>query len=62
MLPEDDLWLVEDVPSEGPSDLLHIMPELCGRLPDDPHDGDLGLRSILERPEVLSKAWRRTAV
>ncbi len=59
---EDDLWWVEDVPSEEPSDLLRVMPEIRQSVENEPHDDELGLRSVLERPEVLSKAWRRKEI
>ena len=56
---EDDLWWVEEVPPEEPSDLLRVMPEIRQYVETDAHDDEWGLRSLLEHPEVLSKAWRR---
>jgi hypothetical protein len=56
---QDELWM-EELPVDDPADLLKTMPEI--RLARDPdRRGKEGwLRSILERPEALSKAWRRT--
>lgn len=58
---EDDLWWVEEVPPEEPSELLRVMPEIRQYVENDPHDDELGLRSVLDHPEVLSKAWWRQA-
>ena len=59
MLDQDDLWLTEELPIEEPSELLKAMPEIRQYL-DPEHEEDVGLRSVLERPEVLSKAWWRS--
>ncbi len=61
MVDQDDLWLMEDELPDEPTELFWAMPEI--RLLADPerNDEDLGLRSILEDPEALSKAWRRSA-
>jgi len=58
MLPVDDLWLMEDPPIDEPADVLTI-PEVKQHVVHDHHDDDLGLRSLLERPETLSKSWWR---
>lgn len=58
MVPRDDLWLVEELRIEEPSDPLTI-PEIRHHTVHEPHDEELGLRSLLERPEALSKAWWR---
>jgi hypothetical protein len=59
MLNENDLWLLEeDIPTEEPSDLLVTMPEMRQWVDPDRPDEPLGLRSLLEYPEALSKAWR----
>jgi hypothetical protein len=64
MLDHDDLWLVdeEDVPFDEPSDVLDSIPEIRRLIDTELHDGDeLGLRSVLERPRLLSRSWWRTA-
>ncbi len=53
MLDEDDLWLMDE-----PSELLRGLPEIRHCLDPDRRE-EAGLRSVLERPEALSKAWRR---
>ncbi len=62
MLDQDDLWLLdEELSVDEPSDVLQTMPEIRQLLDPDRHDDELGLRSILDRPETLSKAWWRSA-
>ena len=59
MLDQNDLWLMEEeLPVDEPADVLMTMPEIRQLFDPDRDDEELGLRSILERPEVLSKAWR----
>jgi hypothetical protein len=58
MLANDELWLVEEPPIDAPSDLLTI-PEIRDHVTHEHHDDELGLRSLFERPEVLSKSWWR---
>jgi hypothetical protein len=59
MLANDELWLVEEPPIDAPSDLLTI-PEVRNHVAHELHDDELGLRSLLERPEALSKkSWWR---
>ncbi len=61
MLDPSDLWLLEDeAPLDQPAEVLQTMPELRLLADPDPDDDELGLRSILEDPDVLSKAWRRS--
>jgi hypothetical protein len=60
MLDQTDLWLVEEeLPLDEPADVLTAMPEIRQLVDPERDDEELGLRSILERPEALSKAWRR---
>lgn len=59
MLSEDDLWLMEELPGDEPAELLRTMPEIRQSLDPERTDEEIGLRSILEHPEALSKAWRR---
>jgi hypothetical protein len=54
----DDLWLLEEPASDEPSELFSI-PEIRHHLVRDSLADEVGLRSLLERPEALSKAWRR---
>jgi hypothetical protein len=58
MLANDELWLVEEPPIDAPFDLLTI-PEVRNHVTHELHDDELGLRSLLERPEALSKSWWR---
>lgn len=58
MLANDELWLVEEPPIDAPFDLLTI-PEVRNHVTHAHHDGELGLRSLLERPEALAESsWR----
>ncbi len=58
---QNDLWLMEEeIPLDEPSELLLTMPEIRQLFDPDPPDEQLGLRSILDRPETLSKAWRKS--
>jgi hypothetical protein len=58
MLANDELWLVEEPPIDAPFDLLTI-PEVRNHVTHELHDDELGLRSLLERPETPSKSWWR---
>ena len=53
MLHPNDLWLMDD----EASDVLLTLPEIRQLVDAGPPDEQLGLRSMLERPETLSKAW-----
>ncbi len=57
MLHQNDLWLDEELPLDEPADVLRTMPEIRQLVDPDRHDDELGLRSVLEHPEALSKAW-----
>jgi hypothetical protein len=57
MLSKADLWLVEEPALDEPSDILAI-PEIRQFVAHDQHDDELGLRSLLERPEAMPRAWR----
>jgi hypothetical protein len=62
LLDPNDLWLMEeDIPLDEPSELLLTMPEIRQLVDPDRPDEQLGLRSILDRPETLSKAWWKSA-
>jgi predicted glycosyltransferase len=61
MLDQDDLWLMEELPTDDPAELLRTMPEIRQVLDPDRRDEEIGIRSILDRPEALSKAWWRHA-
>jgi hypothetical protein len=62
MLDPDEVWLMEELSSQQPSELLGTMLEIDWRSDDDDDDDGLGIRSILDRPDVLAKAWRRAAL
>jgi len=61
MLDPNDLWLMEELPLDEPADVLLAMPEIRQLVSPDHGDEELGLRSILERPEALTQAWRQSA-
>jgi hypothetical protein len=58
MLDKDDLFLLEDDPTDEPTDLL-TFPEVRQHVSHDHHDDEFGLRLLLERPEALSQSDRR---
>jgi hypothetical protein len=53
--------LEEELPLDEPADMLRTIPEFRQWVDPESHDDELGLRSILEHPEALSRAWRRGA-
>ena len=58
MLDQNDPWVLEEaMPLDEPADVLRTMPEIRQLVDPNRQDDDLGLRSILEHPEALSKAW-----
>jgi hypothetical protein len=60
MLTRDELlWLVDESALDEPADLLTIPAIKQHDVHDDLHDEDIGLRSLLERPEALLPSWRR---
>jgi hypothetical protein len=59
MLDQDDLWLMEELPSDEASELLETMPEMRRYIDPARRQEERGLRSLLERPEALSRAWWR---
>lgn len=61
-LDRDDLWWMEELEADEPSDLLRTMPELrqYASAPLDDEE-EVGLRSLLDVPEAQSKAWWRDA-
>jgi hypothetical protein len=65
MVDRKDAWLMElmeeDLPLDEPAEMLRTMPEIRLLLDPESHDDGLALRSVLEHPEALSKAWRRSA-
>jgi hypothetical protein len=56
VLSREDLLSIEELPVEEPAELLSEMPEIRRCVGLERGEG-LGFRSILERPETLSKAW-----
>jgi hypothetical protein len=60
MLTPDVEWLVEEPVLDEPADLLAI-PEIRQHIVHDPHDDELGLRSLLETVEPPPSPWWRDA-
>lgn len=60
MLNRDDAWLM-DLSDGEPADAFQTMPELRQWLGPRRPDDELGLRALLERPDVQARSWRRTA-
>ena len=60
-LDQDDVWLVEELEADEPSDLLRTMPELRQYAAAPLDEEEVGLRSLLDVPEAQSKAWWRNA-
>jgi hypothetical protein len=48
-----------DEPDGSPAELLEALPEIRHEIDPLPADDDLGLRSLLERPESFAHAWWR---
>ncbi len=48
-----------DEAEDEPADLLRALPELRHELAPEPAEDDLGLRSLLEHPEVFGHSWWR---
>jgi hypothetical protein len=55
---DDDLWWLDEPPIDEPSELFSI-PEIRQHLVHDRRDDEIGLRSLVEHPDALAKAWRR---
>lgn len=58
MLRPIDVTFLEEA-DELPADLLRALPEIRHELTPAPADDDLGLRSLLEQPQLFSHAWWR---
>jgi hypothetical protein len=48
-----------DESAEDPAELFKALPQIRHELAPAPGDDDLGLRSLLERPEIFAHAWWR---
>ena len=48
-----------DEAAEAPAELLQGLPEILHEVAPPPADDDLGLRSLLERPETFVHPWWR---
>jgi hypothetical protein len=57
--PIDVAFMDTDEAQEDPSELLNALPEIRQEVGTTPADDDLGLRSLLERPEAFAHAWWR---
>ena len=60
MLPRDVLPLIEDLAIDDPPD-PSTLPEFKTQFGHDLRDDELGLRSLLEQPEMLSRSWWQPA-
>lgn len=58
MLKPVDLSFMDEA-TEDPDEFLRALPEIRHEVAPAPADDDLGLRSLLERPEAFSHAWWR---
>lgn len=58
MLRPVDLSFMDEA-VEDPSDLFEVLPEIRHEVAPGPADDDLGLRSLLERPEAFRHQWWR---
>lgn len=56
MLTRDAWWLVEEPVLDEPADLLTI-PEIRQHIAHEPHDDELGLRTLLEIADAPQSAW-----
>ena len=54
-----DLSFMDDATEEDAVELLRALPEIRHEVAPAPADDDLGLRSLLERPEAFDHAWWR---
>ena len=57
--PVDLSFMDEAEAAEDPAELLKALPEIRHEVAPAPADDDLGLRSLLERPEAFAHAWWR---
>jgi hypothetical protein len=58
MLRRVDVTFMDEA-DELPTELLRALPEIRHELTPEPTDDDLGLRSLLEQPELFNHAWWR---
>jgi hypothetical protein len=58
MLKPVDLSFMDEA-SDDPAELLKALPEIRQEVASAAADDDLGLRSLLERPEAFTHAWWR---
>jgi hypothetical protein len=58
MLRPDDPWFLDEGVDDA-AELLRSMPEIRQNLAPAPAEAELGLRSLLERPEAFAHAWWR---
>ena len=58
MLRPDDPWFLDEAVDDG-EELLKSLPEIRQNLAPAPPEAELGLRSLLERPEGFAHAWWR---
>jgi hypothetical protein len=54
-----DVSFMDEAAVDDPAELLRLLPEIRHELAPEPADDDLGLRSLLERPEAFAHTWWR---
>jgi hypothetical protein len=59
MLTPVDLTFMDEAVDEDPAELLKALPEIRHEVAPASTDDDLGLRSLLEHPEMFVHAWWR---
>ena len=59
MLRPEDLSFLDEEAVDEPSELLRALPEISQYVAPEPPEDDLGLRSLLERPEAFAHVWWR---
>ena len=61
MLRPDDPWFLDEAVDE-PGELLKALPEIRQYVVPSPPEEELGLRALLERPDVFAHGWWREQV
>lgn len=58
---DHDPWLIDDELFDEPPDPFDTLPEVRHYVDADQRSDEGWIRSVLERPEALRKAWTRRA-
>jgi hypothetical protein len=59
MLKPVGLSFMDEAAEEDPAELLEALPEIRHEVPPAPADDDLGLGTLLGRPDAFAHAWWR---